>query len=58
MSATELARLVAEMRSAQKEYFRTKSPTALDRSKQLERAVDQACKQILSQPSLFSDDEL
>ena len=47
MTATELAKLVAEMRHAQKEYFRDRSSTALDKSKALERKVDEACQAIL-----------
>ena len=31
---------VAEMRSMQKEYFRTRSKTALQESKRLEREID------------------
>lgn len=53
MRATELATLVADMRSAQKDYFRTRSASSLERSKKLERQVDEACKQLLSQPVLF-----
>ena len=32
--------LVAEMRAAQKEYFRTRSKDALQKSKELEKLVD------------------
>lgn len=53
MEARELAALVADMRNAQKEYFRTRSPAALDNSKSLERQVDKACKDVLAQPGLF-----
>lgn len=42
MTFDEFRALVAEMRSAQKEYFRTRSAAALSRSKKLERDVDQA----------------
>lgn len=47
MTATELAKLVAKMRHAQKEYFRTRSTSALEESKRLERQVDEACQAIL-----------
>ena len=47
MTITELANLVAEMRHAQKGYFRTKSDYALDESKRLERRVDEACREVL-----------
>jgi hypothetical protein len=47
MKAIELANLVAEMRHAQKEYFRTRSDSALEESKRLERQVDEACREIL-----------
>lgn len=43
--------LVAQMRTAQKEFFRTKSRTALDESKRLENAVDRALSE--NQMSLF-----
>lgn len=55
--------LVKEMRAAQKEYFRTRAHSALVRSKDLERRVDdyvargdQYMKQ-QQQPSLFKDHE-
>lgn len=37
----EFEKLVYEMRSAQKEYFRTRSKEVLQQSKQLERRVDE-----------------
>jgi hypothetical protein len=43
----ELARLVNEMRTAQKEYFRTRSGSALENSKRLERKVDEAVGEVL-----------
>lgn len=55
MSARDLAELVAEMRTAQKEYFRTRSSSALERSKDLERKVDAACTELLRQPQLFGE---
>ena len=56
MTATELAELVAEMRHAQTNYFRTRSPTALEESKRLERKVDEACQAILDgQKKLFEE---
>ena len=46
--------LVEEMRSAQKEYFRTRSATSLNRSKQLEREVDTKIKELSNkQTNLF-----
>ena len=36
----DFEKLVYEMRSAQKEYFRTRSKEVLHQSKQLERRVD------------------
>lgn len=38
-------KLVADMRHAQKEYFRTRSTSALEASKRLEKAVDEALKE-------------
>lgn len=40
MNAREFFSKVAQMRSMQKEYFRTRSKTALQESKQLEKEVD------------------
>lgn len=40
MNAKSFFELVSDMRAAQKEFFKTKSPSALSESKQLERAVD------------------
>lgn len=42
MADQDFRDLVAKMRHAQKEYFRTRSPTSLEESKRLERAVDKA----------------
>lgn len=40
----EFEKLVYEMRSAQKEYFRTRSKDVLQKSKQLEKRVDEYLK--------------
>lgn len=40
MTAKEFFDLVSEMRSKQKEYFRTRSTSVLNESKALERRVD------------------
>ena len=42
MPDAEFRSLVAAMRHAQQEYFRTRSETALNDSKRCERAVDRA----------------
>lgn len=56
MTAPELANLVAKMRHAQKEYFRTRSTSALEESKRLERKVDDACQAILDgQKKMFEE---
>lgn len=50
----EFEKLVYEMRSAQKEYFRTRSKEILQLSKQLERRVDEYIKdKIINQQTLF-----
>jgi hypothetical protein len=55
MNLSEFAKLVADMRSMQKEYFRTGSRTVLENSKRLERQVDQALKELADdQPRLFA----
>jgi hypothetical protein len=40
----EFVELVAAMRAAQKEYFRTRTPSSLAEAKRLEREVDAALK--------------
>ncbi len=52
MSVQQLAEAVAEMRSAQREYFRTRSAAAMDRAKRLERRVDAEVARILTAPTL------
>lgn len=48
--------LVDDMRHAQKEYFRTRSGPALEKSKSLERMVDQALKKFADgQKELFAE---
>ena len=46
MKPREFFDKVAEMRSAQKEYFRTRSPHALSESKRLEREIDAEIKRV------------
>jgi len=46
MTINEYAKLVNEMRTAQKDFFRTRSGTALEQSKRLERQVDEATRNI------------
>lgn len=59
MTAKEFFDLVSEMREKQKEYFRTRSASALNESKTLERRVDaeiMRANQIIKerqQPKLF-----
>lgn len=48
MTDQEFRELVAEMRHAQKEYFRVRSSAALDKSKTLEKRVDQAMQDFAS----------
>lgn len=47
-----LVQLVAEMRTAQKNYFRTRSRKALEDSKTLERSVDKEIEKY-HRPELF-----
>ena len=53
MDVKQLAELVNKMRNAQREYFRTRSASSLEDSKRLEKQVDQAIAEVLSQPTLF-----
>jgi hypothetical protein len=56
MDLKEFAQLVATMRHFQKEYFRTRSSTALDESKRAERAVDDALRNMNdNQTKMFED---
>ena len=58
MTAEDLARVVADMRHAQKDYFRTKSQAALRESKALEAMVDRCCAHVLGgQGTLFDEEE-
>lgn len=54
--AFELARIVDEMRVAQRAFFRTRSQEMLELSKERERKVDAAVIEILNtQGQLFED---
>lgn len=44
MTHQQFINLVCRMRSAQKQYFRTRALADLDESKKLEREVDQALR--------------
>lgn len=46
MTINEYAKLVNEIRTAQKDFFRTRSESALEKSKKLERRVDEATRDI------------
>ncbi len=54
MTLEDLAKLVKRMRAVQKRYFRERSAQLLNMSKQLEKAVDAAVKEVLDdQEELF-----
>ena len=61
MNAKEFYDTVVEMRKAHQEYFRTRTPSALQHSKQLERLIDKEIKRVDAvtrmttrhEPSLF-----
>lgn len=54
MTHAEFLALVAAMREAQKDYFRRRAPADLERSKNLEREVDRALRELKDdQPKLF-----
>ena len=52
MTLEEFALVVERMRTAQKEFFRTKSTTALEDARRLERKVDRGLRR-LKQKELF-----
>src|SRR5436309_3393899 len=51
MDLESLARLVRDMRQHQRDYSRTKSQAELAASKDYERRVDQAVKEVLNPPA-------
>lgn len=53
MDAAEFFELVCQMRLAQKDYFKSRRPTALERAKELERQVDEVLKLGLYTGGLF-----
>lgn len=62
MTESEFITLVSRMREAQKLYFKTRTQTALQESRQLEKEVDQEIERIKAttnppayQPSLFDE---
>ena len=55
MDSRAFETLVAEMRDAQRDYFRRRSPEALERSKTLERRVDAALRDRAESRPLFKD---
>ncbi len=48
MEPIEVIKLAREMRKAQKEYFRTRTTTALNKSKALEKQFDKEAERILN----------
>lgn len=56
MNTPEFIDLVAKMRAAQREYFRTRSHDALESSKNYERDVDAALRELRGGPGLFEED--
>ena len=54
MTEKEIIKLAKEMRDTQKSYFKTRSSTDLQRSRQLERRLDAEIEAYLDpQPTLF-----
>ena len=58
MKLKELAELVKQMRQAQRQYFKERSPQWLSQARELERRVDKAIADIQDkQKKLFDDGE-
>ena len=58
MTVKELARMVYEMRKAQKEYFKGRGSDSLEESKRLEREIDKTVEEVLrGQGSLFDTED-
>ena len=53
----EFAKLVAEMREAQRNYFKHGDNRMLEHAKRLEKRVDAAVKAALAPPGLFDGEE-
>ena len=54
MDLKDFVKLVARMRQAQRDYFRSRDPAVLEESKALEREVDKAVKELADdRPRLF-----
>lgn len=55
MKSNEFVKLVAQMREAQRNYFKTRNSAWLEKSKMLERQVDNQIKAMTDpQPDLFN----
>lgn len=55
MNVVDLALVVSSCRAAQKEYFRTRSDSALNESKRLEKKLDRCVAMVLQgQQELFT----
>lgn len=48
MNAREFFDVVSQMREAQKSYFRTRSKSSLEKSKELEKKVDDEIRRVTS----------
>ena len=57
MGIREYARLVAEMRTVQKRYFRTRLQVALQQSKALEKKVDEETTKILDETTKVDEQQ-
>ena len=55
MDYKQFADLVRRMRTAQKDYFRTRHKSYLDYSKKLEKQVDTALDSLNADPGLFDN---
>ena len=56
MTEADLARVVLEMRNAQKEFHRTQSQSAHDYAEKMEQKVDRCLRHILTHPPLFDQE--
>jgi hypothetical protein len=57
MTLKEFAECVADMRHAQKDYFRTRSKSALDNSIRMEKEVDKKLQEIHNQQLTLFDNQ-
>ena len=55
---TDFEKLVLELRTAQKKFFKTHDNGVLNRARELEKQVDKCLDELLNGPDLFKESDL